>query len=44
MNFGYNDLVWIVDRYYDKPWELTDNGKVASDISNSYKYGEGEYV
>jgi hypothetical protein len=27
--------------YYDKPWELTNNGKVASDISIRYQYREG---
>jgi hypothetical protein len=43
MNFDYNDLVWIADIYYDKPWERTNNGEVASVISNGYKCGEGEY-
>jgi hypothetical protein len=29
-------------RYYDKPWERTNNGKVVYDISIRYQYGSGE--
>jgi hypothetical protein len=33
-------LFWSISSriYYDKPWGLTNNGKVASVITNSYKY------
>jgi hypothetical protein len=29
-------------RYYDKPWERMNNGKVVYDISIRYQYGSGE--
>jgi hypothetical protein len=37
-------LFWSISShiYYDKPWERTNNGNIASDISNSYQDEEGE--